>query len=208
MRKITKQQEPREWTEHRSTPGARYESKPELRNSLLEEQGYICAYCMRRIPVADSNSNETMRIDHVLSRHNHPELQLRYTNMVACCPRAINGNFHCDKSKGENDISFNLFDNSFFNTLSYSSKDGTIKSTSEEFNTQINNILNLNNALLKRNRLEVLKGVINILDRKGWSSSNIRQQIENWENKDNQGKYKAYSGIVIWFLNKHIIRCR
>ncbi|MCF2598074.1 hypothetical protein I6E10_04830 [Phocaeicola barnesiae] len=63
MRKIQKQPEPREWTEYRLTPGAHYEASSELRQALLEEQGYLCAYCMRRIPVHDVNSNETTRIE-------------------------------------------------------------------------------------------------------------------------------------------------
>ena len=46
MRTITKSKEPKEWTEYRLTPNTDYQSIPELRQSLLEEQGYICAYCM------------------------------------------------------------------------------------------------------------------------------------------------------------------
>lgn len=99
MRKILKQLEPREWTKHRLTPGAKYEAVPELRKALLEEQGYLCAYCMRRIPIRDTNSNESTRIDHILSRTKHPELQLNYSNMVVCCPGAITSDFHCDKQK-------------------------------------------------------------------------------------------------------------
>lgn len=202
MRKILKQLEPREWTKHRLTPGAKYEAVPELRKALLEEQGYLCAYCMRRIPISDTNSNESTRIDHILSRTKHPELQLNYSNMVVCCPGAITSDFHCDKQKGENDITINLFEDHFFDTLSYSSKDGRIKSSDAESDRQINELLNLNHALLKRNRLETLRGVILMLNRIGWTSSNIRHQIEIWNQKDQQGHYKPYNSIVVWFLKK------
>ena len=47
---ITKNKEPKEWTEYRNTPGVDYQAIPELVQSLLKEQGYICAYCKRRIP--------------------------------------------------------------------------------------------------------------------------------------------------------------
>lgn len=50
---ITKNKEPKEWTEYRNTPGVDYQAIPELVQSLLKEQGYICAYCMRRIPQQD-----------------------------------------------------------------------------------------------------------------------------------------------------------
>ena len=97
MRKIDKRPEPKVWVEYRQTPGAKYEAISELRSSLLEEQGYVCAYCMRRIPVKDRNSNETSRIEHVLSREKHPDRELDYHNMVICCPGAISSDFHCDK---------------------------------------------------------------------------------------------------------------
>ena len=101
MKKIAKSKEPKEWTKYRLTPGVKYSPIPELREALLKEQGYLCAYCMRRIPTKDSNSDETSRIEHVKSRKNHPELQLDYSNMVICCPGAIGDgvSFHCDKSR-------------------------------------------------------------------------------------------------------------
>lgn len=54
---ITKNKEPKEWTEYRNTPGVDYQAIPELIQSLLKEQGYICAYCMRRIPKQDKLYN-------------------------------------------------------------------------------------------------------------------------------------------------------
>lgn len=208
MRKIIKQSEPKEWTEHRLTPGARYEAKPELRKSLLEEQGYICAYCMRRIPVRDKNSNETSRIEHILSREKYSDHELDYSNMVICCPGAINNDFHCDKRKGEGDISFNLFDDPFFTTLSYKSRTGEVDSSDAEYNCQINEMLNLNNRLLMHNRLNVLYGVIRVLDKIGWTVTNIMQQISKWDNKDTEGRYKEYNGIVLWYLNKKLKQCK
>ena len=37
---ITKNKEPKEWTEYRNTPGVDYQAIPELVQSLLKEQGY------------------------------------------------------------------------------------------------------------------------------------------------------------------------
>lgn len=206
MRKIIKQTEPREWTEYRSTSGVDYEAIPELRKSLLEEQGYICAYCMRRIPVKDKDSNEESRIDHLLSRKRHPdpEHKLGYTNMVICCPGAINSDFHCDKQKGENDLSFDLFNDHFFTTLSYKSKTGQIESSDVAYNGQMNNLLNLNNRLLMHNRQSALLGVISMLNRIGWTVTNITRQINQWDNQDTKGQYKEYNGIILWYLTKKL----
>ena len=91
MIQIKKNPEPRKWLEYRSTPGVDYQSIPELVDSLLEEQGYICAYCMRRIPCKDRlykrdgktfvHTNEDHRIEHMLSRENHDDKKLDYSNI-------------------------------------------------------------------------------------------------------------------------------
>ena len=161
MIKIAKGREPKEWTEYRNTPGVDYQSIPELVESLLKEQGYICAYCMRRIPHRDKLYNkdgtnyvltvEDHRIEHILSRDNHPDKKLDYNNMVVCCPGHIGDEDHCDRLKGSNDISFSPLDSVFISTLSYKT-DGEIVSSDKQYNKEINEVLNLNTKLLKLNR--------------------------------------------------------
>lgn len=205
MRKIDKGREPASWTRYRQTPGAVYEPSEDLRESLLKEQGFICAYCMRRIPTKDSNSNETSRIEHILCRQKYPERQLDYRNMVICCPGAVDGNFHCDKSKDNSDITFDLFQQRCMDTLSYSTGDGTIRSSDDTYDREINEVLNLNHALLKRNRHRTLTGVINQLNKKdSWKRSQIRTLLNEWDSKDGEGTYKPYNGIVVWFLKKKL----
>ena len=108
---ITKNKEPKEWTEYRNTPGVDYQAIPELVQSLLKEQGYICAYCMRRIPTKDKiykkdgvnfvYTNEDHRVEHIKSREQHNDLKLDYTNMVVCCPGHIGAQDHCDRLKDQ-----------------------------------------------------------------------------------------------------------
>lgn len=204
MRKINKNPEPKEWLEYRSTPGVDYQSIPALRRALLEEQGYICAYCMRRIPQRDYNSSEDSRIDHLLCREKHPHEKLSYSNMVICCPGAIDPHFHCDKRKDAQDITFNLFDQTFIDTLSYGTKDGEIKCSLPQYHREINEILNLNHPLLKKNRQYTLAGVLTQLGKKTWKVADIRKLIANWDTKDKEGKYKPYHAIVVWFLKKKL----
>lgn len=211
MRKITKGPEPKEWTKYRQPPNVQYQANNALRSALLKEQGYICAYCMRRIPTRDQNSTEKSRIDHILSRSNHPELQLSYNNMVICCPGAITNDFHCDKRKGENDITFDILSDYFVSTLSYSTKDGEISSSNPQYNDQINNILNLNNPLLKKNRLLVLRGVIKTISQnvsKTWTPTLLQRLYTLWNEKDSQGSYQPYHGIVLWYLARKIHQTR
>ena len=172
MIKITKDKEPKAWTEYRNTDGADYKSIPELVESLSHEQGYICAYCMRRIPCKDVISNEDHRIEHILSREKHQDRKLDYNNMVICCPGHIGNEDHCDRLKKSKDISFSLFDENFIANLSYRT-DGEIVSSNNLYNREINEVLNLNTSLLKANRKESWNSVVKeLLKHKGDKSWN------------------------------------
>ena len=124
---IQKKSEPKEWQEYRCTPGVDYQSIPELVDALLEEQGYICAYCMRRIPHKDRLykkdginyvlTDEDHRVEHIQSRENHDDKKLDYSNMVVCCPGHIGNEEHCDRLKGSKDILFTPLDANFIATL-------------------------------------------------------------------------------------------
>lgn len=124
---------------------------------------------MRRIPQQDKLykkdgknyvlTQENHRVEHVKCRELHDDLKLEYTNMVICCPGHIGTDDHCDRLKGAKDISFTPLDQQFINTIKYNS-DGTIISTNELYNTEINDILNLNTKLLKVNRKAMLTQVI------------------------------------------------
>lgn len=209
MIKINKGNEPAAWTQIKQTPGIAFDNadKTALRDALLREQGFICGYCMRRV------SNTTSRIEHLKPQtisiaENHPEETMDYHNMIICCNGDIDGNnnpkaFHCDRKKGETPIHFTPFDSNAINTLSYSSKDGEIKSSDINYSTDINKTLNLNQPLLKANRQAKLKGVIQMLGRKNnWKKSEIKKMIDTYSSKDSDGKMNDYCGIVVWFLTK------
>lgn len=204
MIRITKGHEPAEWTAYRKTPGAVYHAIPELRDALLTEQGYLCAYCMRRIPVKDPDNSDTSRIEHIQPRTIYPHSELDYTNMVICCPGFINSSEHCDKSKNKQEISFTPFNINVQNSISYSTKDGTVQSSNDGWNTEMNDVLCLNNSLLKINRSQVLKGIRAILEKKKWKRAELENQLHHWSNPNADGKRSPYCGIVIWYLEKKL----
>lgn len=210
MIKITKGKEPKEWTEYRNTPGVDYQAIPELVTSLLKEQGYICAYCMRHIPCRDKILCEDHHVEHILSRDSHKDKKLDYRNMVVCCPGHIGDEDHCDRLKKSQDISFNLFDSNFISTLSYKS-DGKIESTNKQYDEEINKVLNLNTPLLKENRKNswdsVKQLLIKEMGNKPWNRSVLKKYLEKYSsmrNKDGKLQYIPYCGIVIYFLQKKI----
>lgn len=220
MIKISKNKEPKAWTSYRNTPGADYQAIPELVDSLLEEQGYICAYCMRRIPHKDrlykkdginfSFTDEDHRIEHILSRENHPDKKLRYDNMVICCPGHIGEEPHCDRLKGANDISSSPLRDDCIATISYRT-DGTIVSSNSQYDDEINRVLNLNTPLLKRNRKEswkaVLKAILKEQKGKPLTPSILARHMQKYRSKHckkDKMMYIPYCGIVAYFLQKKI----
>ena len=212
---INKRQEPKEWTEYCSTPGTTYKSIPELVDALLKEQGYICAYCMRRIPTKDKLGDkfisEDHRIEHIKCRDNYEDLQLMYNNMLICCPGHIGEDEHCDRKKSNQDISFSPLDFAFINTLTYTSK-GIIKSSNPVYDEEINSILNLNTPFLVLNRKTMLIEVIQHINRtckqkEKWSKSVLRDILAKYQNKHVEGnkqKYYPYCGIVVWYIQKKL----
>jgi uncharacterized protein (TIGR02646 family) len=205
MKRINKTSEPKERKQFRETPGVtEYESIDPLRDSLLKEQGYICAYCMRRIPVKDKISAETSRIEHIKCRDLYPDLQFDYSNIVVCCPGCIDGNEHRDRSKRNNEITFSPFDIRVEQSISYTTKDGLIKSTNESWNKEINEELNLNNQRLKQIRKEVINGLRAILEKKKWTKKTIKQQLASWQSFDNKNRLKPYCGVIVWYLQKKL----
>ena len=210
MIKITKNKEPKEWTQYRNTPGVDYQSIPQLVDALLQEQGYICAYCMRRIPCKDKISNEDHHVEHILSREKHPDRKLDFRNMVICCPGHIGDADHCDRSKSDQDVSFDLFDTTFIDTLSYKS-DGTIASSNEQYDREINDVLNLNAPLLKANRKQCWGGVVQaLMSKKGnkpWDKATLLRYLAKYSsmhNKDGKSQYIPYCGIVIYNIQKKL----
>jgi len=106
MKHIVKSSEPMSLTTYSSTPNANFDdcNKEDIRKSLLQEQGALCAYCMQRISNEwDSKLRKfKAEIEHYKSQDEYPVLNLKYSNMLGVC----NGNAgnpihkqHCDKSK-------------------------------------------------------------------------------------------------------------
>ncbi|EIJ41936.1 TIGR02646 family protein [Beggiatoa alba B18LD] len=212
MIKIVKHIEPNSLIQHRCQDNATYndlskEAKDELRHQLLIEQGYLCAYCMQRI------EKENSKIEHWHCQSRYPKEQLDYKNMLAVCQ----GNEgqdekqqHCDTKKGNTDITCHPADSAsqyLLETLKYLG-DGRIQSTESELNKQIETILNLNISRLMDNRKNIVIAVKKVLNSKKGSrtQSEIQQYLNRWKSRDVGGKYQAYCGVAIDYLEKKLKR--
>ena len=141
---------------------------------LLKEQGYICAYCMQRISIAE------MKIEHLNPRHNsETELEkLSDNNMVAVCKGISDAEHHCDTKRGEiNPLSNQLL--SIFPTQSNPSCEDVTYFVSGDFKANgenavieedINIKLNLNCNALKTARNATEQGFIDGLITKAFDN--------------------------------------
>ena len=208
---IRKQPEPHEWTLYRNTPGAPYQSQSYLTDSLLKEQGYICAYCMRRIPCKDSLSKEDHHIEHIKPRSKYHEAQLDYKNMVIVCPGHMGDNDHCDRSKGHKEMHLSPLNSSVIQTISY--ENGLIKSSNSVWNSELNDILNLNDKVLVKARKTTLQAIIvqlNASQKKNkWTRAMLEKYLNKYKNMHSDHgteKYYPYCGIVIYYLQKKLTK--
>lgn len=210
MRQITKNKVPSELSAYKKKKDSIYDGpnftpiKEKIRLSLLDEQGYLCAYCMNRIDV------NSMKIEHWACQHSHPSKQLDYTNLLACCighegfsPKEQT----CDTRKGGHNIKFSpaIRSHRVNEIIKYDSQ-GTIISTDVDFNIHLNDNLNLNKMRMKLNRRTVLCQIQHTLSQRlgGRKSTEIQKLIDFYIHKNSIGQFSEYYGVIIYYLQKKL----
>jgi len=199
MRAIEKGQPPKELIEYKQQPGAEYDGpnftpvKDAIREQLLKEQGYLCAYCMKRIDVYN------MKIEHWQSQSNYSDAQLDYNNMLACCmgnegkpPKEQT----CDTRKGNMDLTYSPSKphHRIESRIRFIA-DGKILSGEPAFNGEIRDVLNLNQARLIRNRKVILNTIQDELNKRPGrrTRAEIRKFLLRWINPGTKGRFIAVS---------------
>ncbi len=209
MISIVKKAEPRLLTEYRLKPGTVYDGpmftpvKDAIRQNLLEEQGYICAYCLNRI----HDNNLTVKIEHWHSRHS----DLDYRMLLACCDGG-QGNppvqQHCDTHKGNNPLNFNPANPAVHveYMIRYTA-DGRINSDNEQMHADLV-ILNLNSPKLVRYRKEVFQAVTDELnkDDNQRTFQEINRLIVKWRSRNRANEAEPFCGVAIYALQKRLRR--
>lgn len=221
MIEIKKGKEPDKLLWYRQQKGSSYEEmdkdvKNDLIDKLLEEQGHLCAYCMKRIPETRRlpNGVAPVTIEHWFPRNPNSKEDigqgLNYRNMFAVC----SGNrgcgdeekMTCDAHRGNAPLKVNPCDVNTLKGITYTSS-GIIKSSDPHIDKDLNQRLNLNSqsSSLPENRKQVLQALINDVQRKhtnGDISLYCRRKLEQIKSIDN--RKMPYVGILIWWLEKHV----
>lgn len=202
---IRKRSIPPSLVRYKRTINASFDSLPKgvkdkIRISLLEEQGYICAYCMRKL----RDDSSQVKIEHYIARTEDNELD--YKNLLAVC-KGNEGesleNQTCDTRKGNREIKINPQKSRDILTVSYTN-DGKIKSTNEYYQKDFDDRLNLNGSL---GLMALRKSALDSLKRKLYERRThlTRETIEKIYNKYLEVSVKeSYVGIFLWYLQKKL----
>lgn len=206
MRAIAKGAEPQSLIEHRANQHCDYdnfEGKDDLRAALVREQCALCCYCMGRIRA----NTASMKVEHWRCQARFAADELSYSNLLGAC-RGGEGRptkqQHCDTRKGDQDLKWNPAEplHPVEARISYG-MDGSIRSDDVAFDRQLDEVLNLNLAILKNNRESVLTGLL-----QWWKGSKpvprkrIEKEIE--QRTGGNGELQPYCQVAVWWLRRKL----
>ncbi|MGM9553492.1 MAG: hypothetical protein ACI3V2_04250 [Faecousia sp.] len=192
------------------------DEKAEVKESLLREQGYLCAYCMCRIDNGTGKHRST--IEHCTPQAVTTEKErLNYKNMIAVCwgnrDAHCNDDKSCDAKRGSLPLerqgmeALDVFRGESLTAIHYSS-DGTMYSEDAGVDRDINLRLNLNceARMLKQCRrsalIAVQKKVNADYPNKTAPKEYYRRLLDAYMQ---QGGYcTPYCGIIIDWLKKRV----
>lgn len=201
----------------------RKDAKSAVLHSLLEEQGYLCAYCMRRI---GENSDAGATIEHIIPQRDingtrHDKESLDYGNMLAVCNGGMPSDgrhvtpsvLTCDKHRGNAPMTVNPLKPHTLSSIKYRGN-GVIYSTDSQVDHDLNETLNLNSELAPQRfgRKAVIDEVNAYLTRefksrgidhdrkakKAFCQRQLARASKPWQKKD------EYIGVLIFQLEKFI----
>lgn len=174
--------------------------------ALLRDQGGLCAYCMRPI------DKDTGHVEHIIPQSEHrgsddPD-SVDYHNMLAVCD-GFEGNpagQTCDRARGDRPLAVSPLNARQVGRITYL-RDGTIGSDDADINDCLNKTLNLNQAMLKRNRKAALDASHRALERQGRRGrgavvSFCKKYVA--DHLDKPEERRPYDGIVMYFMRKRI----
>lgn len=201
--------EPKSLAAHRSKPNSdynNYSDKDDLRASLVKEQRGICCYCTQRI-LPDASK---MKIEHWQCQSRFPGKQLDYKNLLAAClggQGQSSEKQHCDTYKGDRDLTYNPADPSrdVEDKLNFLGN-GKIESTDSALALEINDILNLNQQTLVKNRQATLRPIKDGFMPKNPSKADIQKQLRKWNGENDDGNLEPFHQIVVYYLRKKLCK--
>lgn len=189
------------------------------RKQLAVDQGYICAYCMRRICLDPENKEQYINIEHIVPQNQlTDEEATTFSNFIGVCPggrsKTNNAGKTCDAyrgtlSKEQQIMQLNPHNEVQMETICYQSN-GEIYSTDAALSHQLSEKLNLNgeSTYLKQNRKTAYQNLIKALEKKKaqgrWSKLLLKNMWNKFCEPDETGAYREYVGVYEYWLKRWI----
>jgi uncharacterized protein (TIGR02646 family) len=193
-----------------------FQDKNGLRISLLEEQGYICAYCMERI----YDSALYTKIEHWKSQESYEtdgdfEGTLNYDNLLAVCDGKISKKqtkeLNCDSQRSlkNSPLTIQPTDNRCVGQITYL-RNGTIQCRNPAIEQDLNEHLHLNLPILRDNRKKILEDIQKLFEihckkkNQEQMEKKKKQIVKDFIARDKNGHFKPYCGIVAYIYRKYL----
>lgn len=204
MRRITKGTEPNSLTQHRAQAHSDYDNyahKDALRAALVGEQRGLCCYCTGRIRAGSTE----MKIEHWQCQASYQDLQLAYGNLLGACLGGEGkspAEQHCDTRKASRDLKWNPANIAHvIESRVYFTSDGHIRSTDPEFDRQLDEVLNLNIAILRNNRKSILEVIANWWKTTPNARQKVQQQIDRLVNAAEHSQFRP---VAVSYLRQKL----
>lgn len=188
------------------------EVKDSLREQLIREQGYLCAYCMRRLDL------RTMQVEHYVAQHPldndyDPAMTIDYHNMLGVCPgnkgnEAGSKGLTCDQSRGNTPLTINPQRQELVARIRYSDN-GRIFSDDPVIDRDLQVVLNLNcvQAYLPASRKmaldELKKRIYRSFGDKTATKAALQRMYSGLKSGED-GRLVPFVGILLWYLEKKL----
>ncbi|BAZ08660.1 hypothetical protein NIES4071_04650 [Calothrix sp. NIES-4071] len=213
MKHIQKNQEPRSLTEWNQKLGGKIRDwksfnksvKSDVYESLLKEQGFICAYCSRPI------TRQICHIEHFRPKSVYKELTFEYTNLIASCqgedekkPRTP---VHCGHKKHawfDEELMVSPLDPKCETYFKYSGSGEIIAVDGEKqaaAKTTINKLA-LDIDKLRRLRRTAIDTTLQIIE--GVDDAEIQQLIQGYQKPDNTGRLTPFCDVIVYTLQQYV----
>jgi len=185
-------------------------TRTDILKDLLDEQGNLCAYCMRSISLDNADIEHIIGQGYVNSKKNAVGKveDTNYDNMLAVC----HGNFcknetHCDSSRSKFQdkrplLNISPLNRQQMNSIKFS-QSGVIYyeniDDKTEINFDLNKVLNLNCPSIKSERKKLIKIIKRLLAQHKFDKKFTKKELSYWEECN-----QAYCQVAIFELRKYI----
>lgn len=177
--------------------------RAETKQALLQEQGWVCAYCGREIDDGGSH------IEHFLPRSQFPERELDYANLfISCGPSGVEGAPKtCGDAKGNwipTDRAELIPSHPDCEMRFRYDGNGAVRPTAPNDGHVIAAIkaLNLKEETLRQERQKILAGLEADIRAGAITAGNVTGEIAYWRARDADGRCKNFGHVAARYLEE------